>query len=189
LHKTDVINKIFHKIILRVLCSLLYPLSVSASLRVKYVFIAAIVTFLSICPQFANVPPIRDAKVTADRAETALGWCCVKTSRRNEKETDEKSGSRVGRTPDLGTCPFSDASGALATGIQSNLQSFRALGRVLVPGLLTSKQRLHGLHRDARASIRRRRRGRRGHHSHPLILSLSLSPFLSLRRESLRREN
>lgn len=36
---------------------------------------------------------------------------------------------------------------APATEIQSNLQSFRALGRTLVPGLLASKQRLHGLQR------------------------------------------
>lgn len=47
-----------------------------------------------------------------------------------------KNGIREGQTPKLATCPFSDVGNA--AGIQSNLQSFRAL----VSGLLASKQRL-----------------------------------------------
>ena len=56
-----------------------------------------------------------------------------------------KNGNRAERTPKLATCPFSDAGGAFAAEIQSNLQSFRVLGPA--SRLLASKQRLHGLQR------------------------------------------
>lgn len=95
------------------------------------------------------------------RTKTAL----FTTSANFRGENKKKNRNHEERTPKLAaTCPFSDAGGTLAAEIQSNLQSFRALGRTLVPGLLASKQRLHGLQRvtpgvDKKAPRRGRRRG------------------------------
>lgn len=86
-------------------------------------------------------------------------WLCRLCSRHSLTLGKTKNVNREERTPKLATCPFSDAGGALAAEIQSNLQSFRALGRALIPGLLASKQRLQ---RDIEVSIRRRRGRRRG---------------------------
>lgn len=112
------------------------------------------------------------------------------TSTNFRGKNKKKPGTVKNETLKLATCPFSDAGGAPATEIQSNLQSFRALGRALLPGLLSSKQRLHGLQRatpgvDKKAPRKEARMPERWYCNPFRVHSLSEE---SSRRESSRTE-